>query len=98
MKNRLVLKSKYYLQIYTNHKNIINVFILYDLKNNLIYFGVDKISDLFEQIDQNKINLDKAIPITEASFNRFLSLNLADLNNTSKNIFLAFNGLDEWII
>ena len=98
MKNILVLKSKYFLQIYTNNENIINVFILYNLKDNLIYFGVDKISDLCEKIDQNKINLNRAIPITEASFNRFLNLNLADLNNTSKNIFLAFNGLEEWII
>ena len=98
MKNNLVLKSKYFLQIYTNNKNIINVFILYNLKDNLIYFGVDKISDLSEKIDLSKIDLDRAIPITETSFNRFLNLNLADLNNTSKNIFLAFNGLEEWII
>jgi hypothetical protein len=98
MKNKLVLKSKYYLQIYTNNKNIINVFILYNLKDNLIYFGVDKISDQHEQINHNKINLDKAIPISETSFKYFLNLSLSDLSNTNKNIFLAINGLEEWII
>jgi hypothetical protein len=93
------LKSIYYVQIISSHSNLINVFILYDLKENLIYFGEDQIKDTFMPIfNINSVDFYKAIPISEFLFKSFLRLSLSDLNKMNKNFFLAFNSLEEWII
>lgn len=93
------MKPIYYVQIFTAHTDLINIFLLYDLKKNLIYFGEDKIEDVSMTIfNINSINFYKAIPISQFLFESFLKLSLKDLNKTNKNIFLAFNGLEEWII
>lgn len=93
------LNYSYYLQVFSNHHNLITVFILIDLKEQKVYFGEDKISDSFYPLKQKEgINLNKAIPISKTLFISFLDLSLKDLNKINKNIFLAFNGLEEWII
>lgn len=88
--------KNYYLYISSNHRNLITIFILYDLKKNLIYFGDDKIKNHYENIIN--FSYKEKIPISEIKFKSFLELSLEKLQFTNKNIFLAFNGLDEWII
>ena len=46
----------------------------------------------------DKIRAQKIIPISKGCFEKFLDLSLKKLNKTNKNIFLAFNCLEEWII
>ena len=88
--------KNYYLYISNDHRNFITIFILYDLKNNLFYFGKNKIKDQSEKITH--FSYKEKIPLSERNFNLFLELSLNKLQFTNKNIFLAFNGLDEWII
>ena len=38
------------------------------------------------------------IPISKRLFDNFLQLSIYNLRETNKNIFLALNGLEEWII
>ena len=93
------MKSQYYVQILNNHLNLITIFLLYDLEKNLIYFGEDKIGDVSMPIfNPDKIRAQKIIPISKGCFEKFLDLSLKKLNKTNKNIFLAFNCLEEWII
>ena len=93
------MKSQYYVQIFNNHLNLITVFLLYDLEKNLIYFGDQRIGDVYMPIyDHRAIKLERAIPISKNLFCYFLQLSLEKLNKTNKNIFLAFNHLEEWII
>ena len=91
------MKSQYYVQILNNHLNLITIFLLYDLEKNLIYFGEDKIGDVSMPIfNPDKIRAQKIIPISKGCFEKFLDLSLKKLNKTNKNIFLAFNCLEEW--
>lgn len=92
------LKPLYYVKIINNHLNFITVFLLYDLKKNVVYFGNDKIGEISIPILNSNIDLYKTIPISKFLFDNFLQLSLIKLNKTNKNIFLAFNGLEEWII
>lgn len=93
------MKSQYYVQIFNNQLNLITIFLLYDFEKNLIYFGDNRIGDVSMPIfNRQRIESQKIIPITKSCFENFLNLSLNKLNKTNKNIFLAFNSLEEWII
>jgi hypothetical protein len=88
----------YYLKITSYEYNkTIESFILFDLIDNRVYFGVDMIKDIHLPFISDNINYQSLIPISKNKFENFLNLSLNDLNKINKNIFLVMNSLEEWI-
>jgi hypothetical protein len=95
---KIMLNTPYYLEITSDSLNKIDSFILYDFNEKLCFFGTYEIKNYYDSFDESQKTKQYKIPISKRLFNDFLKLSIHNLRETNKNIFLALNGLEEWII
>ena len=95
---KIMLNTPYYLEITSDSLNKIDNFILYDFNEKICFFGTTEIKNYYDNFDESQKSKQDKIPISKRLFDNFKKLSIHNLRETNKNIFLALNGLEEWII